>query len=401
MPKLSDSMTEGTIVAWLKSDGERVARGEEIVEIETDKAIIAYAAEAEGVLEVLAPVGATLPLGTAIARIGVQPEGASPIVEPSSTSTLPRAHDSGDREAGASPRDSILSTIAGRTPRTVSEARASNVSPVARRRAEQLGIDLSLVIGTGPDGRIVKADVDAKANSDAGDTDTGMVTVRTLSSIQKTIARRMSEAHTAIPDFSVSIDVDMDAATDLRAQLKATAPPSSPAPSLNDMIVKASALALREYPRVNASYRDSAIEMHQSINIGLAVATHDALIVPTIHDADRRSLRDLSEQSRTLAARARAGEITPQDLGGGTFTVSNLGMYGITAFVAVINPPQTAILAVGAVRDEAVVSRGRVAPGKRLTLTLSCDHRLVYGAEAAQFLACIKALLEAPQLLVP
>jgi pyruvate dehydrogenase E2 component (dihydrolipoamide acetyltransferase) len=234
-----------------------------------------------------------------------------------------------------------------------------------------------------------------------GDTDKGLLTVRTLSSIQRTIVRKMSEAHMAIPDFAVSIDVDMDAATGLRAQLKETAPPSSPAPSLNDMVVKATALALREHPRLNASYGNFAIQMYERINIGLAVATHDALIVPTIHDADRLSLHDLSEQSRTLAARARAGEIMPQDLSGGTFTVSNLGMYGVTAFIAVINTPQTAILAVGAVRDEAVVSRGRIVPGKRLTLTLSCDHRLVYGAEAAQFLARIKALLQAPQLLVP
>jgi pyruvate dehydrogenase E2 component (dihydrolipoyllysine-residue acetyltransferase) len=393
MPKLSDSMTEGTIVAWLKSSGERVARGEEIVEIETDKAIIAYAVEAEGVLEILEPVGATLPLGTAIARIGVQVEGASP-------------------------PDPILSTTAVRAQSTPPDARASNVSPVARRRAEQLGVDLSLVIGTGPAGRIVKADVDAKVDPDAaltdasdrarstvelspGDTEKGMLTVRTLSSIQRTIVRKMSEAHMAIPDFAVSIDVDMDVATDLRAHLKATAPPSSPAPSLNDMVVKATALALRDHPRLNASYGNLTIEMYERINIGLAVATHDALVVPTIHDADRLSLRDLSEQSRTLAARARAGEIMPQDLSGGTFTVSNLGMYGVTAFIAVINTPQTAILAVGAVRDEAVVSRGRIAPGKRLTLTLSCDHRLVYGAEAAQFLARIKALLQAPQLLVP
>ncbi|MCW2954003.1 MAG: catalytic domain of component of various dehydrogenase complexe, partial [Conexibacter sp.] len=233
------------------------------------------------------------------------------------------------------------------------------------------------------------------SGGDAG-TGKGEVTVQELTRLQTTVARRMAESKATVPEFTVTTEVDMAPAVELRSQLRSVATPEAPAPSFNDMVVKASALALREYPRANGSYKDGRFELYSRVNVGVAVAAQDALIVPTVFDADRKSLGQISRDARALAARVRAGQITPPELSGGTFTVSNLGMFGTTEFTAVINAPQAAILAVGALRDVPVVADGAVVPGRRMSITLSCDHRILYGADAAQFLARIRALLEAP-----
>jgi pyruvate dehydrogenase E2 component (dihydrolipoamide acetyltransferase) len=300
-------------------------------------------------------------------------------------------------------------------------------SPIARRMAREMGLELAEVAGTGPGGRIVKADVEAAgggaqpeapaaepepepepapepekreapapvSSGEGGASGRGDTTHQDLSRLQQTVARRMAESKATAPDFVLNVDVDMDAAVELRKQLKAAAG-DQPAPSFNDFVVKASALALKDFPRANGAYRDGKFELYSRINVGVAVAAQDALVVPTVFDADRKSLGQIAREARALADRVRAGKITPPELSSGTFTVSNLGMFGIDHFVAVLNPPQAAILAVGAMKPSAVVEDGEVKVKAIAKLTLTCDHRILYGADAAQFLARIRELLENP-----
>jgi len=217
-----------------------------------------------------------------------------------------------------------------------------------------------------------------------------------LSRTQQTIARRMAESRATVPDFTLHADVDMDQAWEGRAALKASAAEGAVVPSFNDLVVKACALALREFPRVNGAYKDGRFELYSRVNVGVAVAAPDGLVVPTVFDADRRTLGEIARDTRALAARVRDGTITPPELSGATFTVSNLGMYGVREFVAVLNPPQAAILSVGAVEERPVVRDGAVVPGRRMSVALACDHRILYGADAAEFLGRVRALLEAP-----
>jgi pyruvate dehydrogenase E2 component (dihydrolipoamide acetyltransferase) len=283
--------------------------------------------------------------------------------------------------------------------------------------AKDLGVELSSLEGSGPGGRIVKSDVEAAAKDGApeeapaeeeapeeapqpvvsGDTGSGRgaTTTEDLTRLQQTIARRMAESKATAPDFVITCEVDMDAAVGFRTQLK-SASGEDPAPSFNDFVVKASALALKEFPRANGAYRDGKFELYSRINVGIAVAGQDALIVPTIFDADNKSLGQISREARALAERVRAGKITPPELSSGTFSVSNLGMFGIKRFTAVINPPQAAILAVGEMTPRPVVRDGEITVRPVMELTLSCDHRILYGVDAAQFLGRIRERLENP-----
>jgi pyruvate dehydrogenase E2 component (dihydrolipoamide acetyltransferase) len=283
--------------------------------------------------------------------------------------------------------------------------------------AKDLGVELSSLEGSGPGGRIVKSDVEAAAKDGAaeeapaeedekkevpqpvvsGDAGSGRgaTTTEDLTRLQQTIARRMAESKATAPDFVITCEVDMDAAVDFRRQLKSAAG-EDPAPSFNDFVVKASALALKEFPRANGAYRDGKFELYSRINVGIAVAGQDALIVPTIFDADNKSLGQISRDARALAERVRAGKITPPELSSGTFSVSNLGMFGIKRFTAVINPPQAAILAVGEMTPRPVVRDGEITVRPVMELTLSCDHRILYGTDAAQFLGRIRERLENP-----
>ncbi len=270
-------------------------------------------------------------------------------------------------------------------------------SPLARRLARQSQIDLRGVTGSGPGGRIVKADLEAAAEpAPVARGAKGVVTTVQPSRIQVQIAQRMAESKATIPDFTLHAEVDMEQAVGFRAQLRKAGRSGETLPSYNDMVVKACALALREHPRANAAYRDGAFELYQRVNVGIAVAADDSLIVPTVFDADRKSLLDIAREARTLAERVRSRQITPAELSGGTFTVSNLGMYGVTDFAAIINPPQAAILAVGELREVPVVRDGQVVPGSRMSIVLTCDHRILYGAPAADFLARVRQLLEQP-----
>jgi pyruvate dehydrogenase E2 component (dihydrolipoamide acetyltransferase) len=473
MPRLSDSMEEGTILKWLKAEGDEITRGDELVEIETDKATMTYEADSAGTLSIVAQEGDTLPIGEVIARIGAGGEApAGDGAQAEATQEAEASGNGGPSEAppAAAPAATAEPPAAAPEPEPAAAESAApspegnggraKASPVARRIAREQGIDLSALQGTGPGGRIVKADVEAATRSHPptpttegapqaaapaettpaetapaeaapaapaepaapaaepqtapaaaappppggrgpilAETGTakGDVSVQELTRTQQVIARRMAESKATVPEFTIATDVDMEGAVELRKQLKAAAETvSGVVPSYNDMVVKASALALREYPRANGSYKDGHFELYSRVNIGVAVAAQEALVVPTVFDADRKSLGEIARDARALAERVRANAVTPPELSGGTFTVSNLGMFGVTEFSAVINPPQAAILAVGIMEPRGVVREGEIVARNIMTITLVCDHRILYGADAAQFLARIKALLEQP-----
>jgi pyruvate dehydrogenase E2 component (dihydrolipoamide acetyltransferase) len=395
MPRLSDSMEEGTIVQWLVEEGAAVELTQELVDIETDKATMTYESEFAGVLQQLAGEGETVAVGQPIAEIAAE---------------------------GAGPAASVAGN--GAAPREAQTAVRPKATPLARRIATDRGLDLATVQGTGPFGRIVAADVRAPTrgrdeapapersrsvtiadaetaqavepapSAEADITGRG-VTRESLSRAQTLIARRMAQAKATMPEFTVTMDVDMDGCVELRDRLKDLGADSAP-PSLNDMIIKACALALRRHPRVNGAYREDSFELYAQVNIGIAVATEGSLLVPTIRAADRKSLGTIASEAAALVRRARDGELTPPELAGGTFTISNLGMYGVSSFTAVLNPPQAAILAVGAAEERAVVRDGAVVAARRMTATLTCDHRIVYGTDAAAFLADVRQELERP-----
>jgi pyruvate dehydrogenase E2 component (dihydrolipoamide acetyltransferase) len=471
MPRLSDSMEEGTVLKWLVEEGGEVKRGEPLVEIETDKANMTYESDTDGTLiEVVAQEGDTLSIGEVIARIG-DPSEAGGNGKPSAKEEEPAEEDDGgedraeaeaeggedaaedredeDREkagavaeadqgetrGGAGAGDGGGETQAGGGAATKTRAPSGNgagdgervkASPVARRMARELGVELARLEGSGPGGRIVKADVQAAAEGDgAGDGGAaveapareeerapavaeerapepqrseagakGEAEIQELTRLQQTVARRMAESKATAPDFSISLTVDMTQAVELRKRLKEVA---DPAPSFNDMVVKAAAIALTEHPRVNGAYRDGKFELYKNVNIGIAVAAMDALVVPTVFDADRKSLGQISRDARAAAEKVRDRTITPPELSGATFTVSNLGMFGIEQFTAIINPPQASILTVGKLaKQPAVDDSGRIVARDQMSLSLVCDHRILYGADGAQFLARVKDLLEQP-----
>jgi pyruvate dehydrogenase E2 component (dihydrolipoyllysine-residue acetyltransferase) len=577
MPRLSDSMEEGTVLKWLVDEGGEVKRGEPLVEIETDKANMTYDADTDGVLvEIVAQEGDTLEIGEIIARIGdageakggggeaeeggeeatggdaeeaesggeeaeggegeeeaesgdeetgegdereevaaegdgdeakgdeVAAEGDGDEAEPgeageeaaegdaeagegedgsedgdepeeSAEEGDAAAAEAGGEDEGAGDEDEAAAaegeeaavagaeggggeTQAGAGTATREKTSTGNgdgrvkASPVARRMARDLGVELAELEGTGPGGRIVKADVqaaaengggkagvaekgkaetadgggdgkgdaeaakkekkgkkkDKKADDKAEKKDTakedkgekaeagvkGHVKVEELTRLQQTVSRRMAESKATAPDFSIALTVDMTAAVALRERLKEI---SDPVPSFNDMVVKACAGALREHPRVNGSYRDGKFELYDRVNVGIAVAAMDALVVPTIFDADQKSLGQITRDARAVIGKVKDKTVTPPELSGGTFTVSNLGMFGIEQFTAIINPPQAAILTVGKLEKKpAVDDKGKLVARDQMVLTLVCDHRILYGADGAEFLARVKDLLEQP-----
>jgi pyruvate dehydrogenase E2 component (dihydrolipoamide acetyltransferase) len=414
MPRLSDSMEEGTILTWLKQVGDEIAVGDELVEIETDKANMAYEADVGGTLqEILAQEGETLPIGTPIARIGEN--GNGPSAEGQSARPAGPAA-AGDPPSPATTQETVPPTTSPTGDSDEADGDRIKASPLARRLAKEKGLELASLHGSGPGGRIVKSDVEGAAASTgpapstqpegagpvapaAGpsiETAKGETRVQELSKLQQTIARRMAESKATAPHFYLTIEIDMGKAVEARAALKGAAREGEVVPSFNDMVVKACAIALREFPKANGAYRDGRFELYSRVNVGVAVAAEEALVVPTIFDADRKGLRQIAEDARTVAAKVRDGSVTPPELSGGTFTVSNLGMYGIDSFEAVINMGQAAIFAVGAIREAPAVRDGEIVPAQLMKATIACDHRILYGAEGAEFLARVKALLEEP-----
>jgi pyruvate dehydrogenase E2 component (dihydrolipoamide acetyltransferase) len=384
MPRLSDSMEEGTLLAWLKSDGDRIEVGDELVEIETDKATMTYESPAAGILEVLIGEGESVEVDRPIARVGTGAER-----QPEQEAPRPPAITQGG-QTPASPRTSMRAT------------------PLARRVAAEHRVDLGSLTGTGPRGRVTRGDVLASIGQHVPAPPAPSVaaleptrprsngSIQAFTRVQQTIAQRMSQVKATVPDFQVQTEVTVDTILELRGQMK-EAPQVTP--SINDFIVKAAALALREFPLLNSSFAEDGVELHSAINIGVAVAADGALIVPTVTYADARSIGSIATEVKRLAAAVRDGSITASELSGATFTISNLGMYGMTAITPIINAPQAAILGVGAARAVLARVAGEIIERQLMTLTLSSDHRVVYGADAAQFLTRIHELLEKPLLL--
>jgi len=418
MPKLSDTMEEGTIVEWKKKTGDPVKKGEVIAEVESDKATFDLESEADGVLNILVEQGVPAKIGAPIARIGdagaptpaatggTSPRGGE--VKPKEAPKAEKATPPPPQPPPSQPAPQPASATNGSDSAATVEVKAS---PLARRLASELGVNLATIQGSGPEGRIVKEDVEAAAAGKAAPVRAPSPTpprpsgpdveVVEPNRMQATIARRMAEAKSTIPEFTVTVEARVDLAVSMRQQLKDSVPGAEKV-TMTDFLVRASALALRKFPEVNSSWVDGKFQRKRRISIGLAVAPSQGmgLLVPVVHDADVKDLIQISIESRQVIERARSGRPAEGDLSGATFSISNLGMYGVDEFTAIINPPEAAILAVGAIEDVAVVDAGRIVPGKVMRMTLSVDHRVFYGATAAQFMAEVKRLIENPVTLV-
>jgi pyruvate dehydrogenase E2 component (dihydrolipoamide acetyltransferase) len=416
LPRLGQGMESGTIVKWLKSEGDKVEKGEALYELDTDKVTQEVEAEASGVLLKIAISEGEVEVGRTIAVIGEQGEKVE--VEPNEPAgngsagqeVADDAQEEGsparareqERERGrrASEGDMGEQVTEIRQPAGDNGGRIK-ASPLARRIARERGIDLSAVAGTGPDGRVVAEDVERTAASGAPIAPAQAlavegVEVQQLSSMRKTIARRLTEAWQA-PVFQLSVTVDMGRALDLRKRL-VELNDDGVKPTISDLLTKVSASALMRHRAVNGLYKGDAVELYPTANIGIAVAVPNGLVVPVIPGCERKSIAEIAAARATVVDRARSGKLQQSDLDGGTFTISNLGMYGVERFIAVLNPPQAAILAVGSIEERVVAVDGQPAVRPRMEITLTCDHRAVDGATGAEFLRDLKAFLEEPGL---
>ena len=414
MPKLGFDMAEGLLSEWVKKAGDSVAEGETIAIIETDKASVEVPAFRAGVLyQILVQAGTSVPIGTPIAVIGSPGE----TVDLAALGVAPATSPAAPEAPGAAVQPVAVEepAVAGPAAPAPAEGGRLAASPVALRMAAELGIDMRQVTGTGPEGRIIKRDIEeyvekharpiAKAPAlslltPASEPTAEGYRTESLTPMRQTIGRRMVESKQQAPHFYITMDVDMGAAMAMRAQLNGLLAEDEKI-SVNDLLTKAAAIALRQFPNINASFAGNEIRIHDQINIGIAVAREAGLLTVVIHDCDRKSLAQIARDARDLINHAREGRMKVDDMVGGTFTISNLGMFDVEDFIAIINPPQAAILAVGAVKRVPVVdSNGQLAVGTRMKITISADHRVTDGAEAARFLQALKAALEGPMRLV-
>ena len=388
LPRLGQGMEAGTIVRWLKSEGDMVEKGEPLYELDTDKVTQEVEADAGGVLlKILAGEGEEIEVGKRIAVIGEEGEEVAADEEPA-----PKAEEKPkESETEPEPERDEPTEDAHQTARTDGRIKAS---PLARRIARERSIDLASLIGTGPDGRIVVEDVERAAAAPAYAPAAAApleAEVVPLTSLRKTIARRLTEAWQA-PAFQISMSADMTRSLALRERIR------DQGVTVTDVLTKLAAIALLRHREVNAQFADDELRLFPSAHIGLAVATERGLIVPVQREVERKSLVQIAAERKEIVQRTREGKLSQEDLEGGTFTISNLGMYGVEIFTAVLNPPQAAILAVGAIEEKAVVENGDLVARPLMAMTLTCDHRAVDGAKAAEFLRELKTLLEEPGL---
>ncbi len=405
MPKLGFDMAEGTLVRWLRKPGDTIQKGEVLAEIETDKATVEVESTLAGtVLSLLADEGAVVPVNTPIAVIGQAgetPESIQP-------AALPAAKPKEVSPAKAP----VGSPLPGREVPAPPEGGKVKASPLARKIAQGAALDLAQIRGSGPGGRIVRRDIEALLQRGTGSQETaspvsgaaapvaaGSDEIIPLSRLRQAIGRRMTEAKTGIPHFYVTHEYRLDALLDMRAQFNKIVPEDEKI-SVNDFIVKAAALTLRQFPNLNASFQGESVLRHGQVQIGVAVAVEGGLLTVVCRDADRKSLRQIAADLKAMANRARAGKVRPEDIEGSTFSISNLGMFEVENFAAIINPPEAAILAVGSARETAVVEAGSLKPGWRMKATISVDHRVSDGAEAARFMQALALYLEEPLRLV-
>jgi pyruvate dehydrogenase E2 component (dihydrolipoamide acetyltransferase) len=444
MEALSPTMEEGRLVKWLKNEGDQIKSGETLAEVETDKAIMELVARGDGVLRKrLLPENEAAPVGQLIAVIAAADENIDSIVggassspvaaapapadvaaktsESAGASSVPKTPAQAQGEASTPPQEKVASAPPGTAqparpaapaPAPVSGANGGRTrsSPLARRMASENGLDLQAVQGSGPGGRIIKRDVEAAVSSGIGNRESAIARQPAsaapgedfrdvaLTQIRKTIARRLSESIGPIPTFYLTAEFDMERVAEMRTAM--TAMGDEFKVSFNDIVLKAVATALAQHPEVNAHWLGDKIRYFNRVHIGMAVAIEDGLITPVIFDADRKRMSEISRESRELAKRARERKLKPDEYTGSTFSVSNLGMFGIDEFTAIINPPEVGILAVGALEEKPVVVDGAVTTRKRMRATMSCDHRVVDGALGAKFLQTLRRLIENPLMLV-
>ena len=392
MPRLSDTMTEGTVAKWHKKVGDAISEGDLLAEIETDKATMEFESFQEGVLlHIGVGESETAEVDCILAILGEHGEDVKALIEADETPVTPEVKEVKEDKA---PLAEIIIEIAAPVKATKSADGRIVASPLAKRLAEEKGIDITAISGSGDGGRVIKRDVDSYqvpvANSVAYQE---LYTEEPVSQMRKVIARRLAESKFTAPHFYLSISVDMDNAISARKAINAL--PDTKV-SFNDLIVKACAMALREHPTVNSSWRADVIRRNQHVNIGVAIAVEDGLLVPVVRYTDTKSLSDISTEVKEYAQKAKDKKLQPADWEGSTFTISNLGMFGIDEFTAIINTPDACILAVGGIQQIPVVKDGQVVPGNVMKLTLSCDHRVVDGASGAAFLNMLKTYLQNP-----
>ena len=406
MPRLSDTMTEGTVAKWHKKVGDAISEGDLLAEIETDKATMEFESFQEGVLlHIGVEEASTAPVDCILAILGEKGEDISAVIEADAAPVIeekveePKQVEK-DTSVKVDPIETpkVSSPVIESSPSVVVSNSTSNgrvkASPLAKRLAKEKGVDISLISGSGEGGRVVKRDVD---NYQSGVVRTGLTEERyseePVSQMRKTIARRLSESKFTAPHFYLSISVDMDNAISSRKAINAKLGHKI---SFNDIIVKASAMSLREHPTVNSSWRGDVIRRNEHVNVGVAVAVEEGLLVPVVRYTDTKTLSEISKEVKAFAQGAKEKKLQPADWEGSTFTISNLGMFGIDEFTAIINTPDACILAVGGIQQVPVVKEGQIVPGNVMKLTLSCDHRVVDGASGAAFLQSLKAYIENP-----
>jgi pyruvate dehydrogenase E2 component (dihydrolipoamide acetyltransferase) len=409
MPKLSDTMTEGTVAAWHKKVGDKVKSGELLAEIETDKATMEFESYVDGVLLYIGvEKGKTVAVDALLAVFGeagedvtaiVAAEGAAPVAKEEAPVAAAPAPSAPVVEAPkpVAPVAAAPVSVPASAPKPVNDGRM-RVSPLAKKLAEDKGLPLQYIPGSGDGGRIVRRDIDAFMAGAAVQSANAVesFTEENVSQMRKTIARRLAESKFTAPHFYLTMEIDMGRAVEARAAMNAA---TGSKVSFNDMVIKATSLALKQHPKVNSSWRGDTIRYNHHVHMGVAVAVDEGLLVPVVRFADTKSLAQINQEVKVFVDKAKNKKLQPSDWEGNTFTISNLGMFGIEEFTAIVNPPDACILAVGAIREVPVVKNGAVVPGHTMKLTLSCDHRVVDGASGSAFLQTLKAMLEEPVLM--
>ena len=430
MPRMSDTMEEGVIVEWLKNEGEEVEIGETIAEVETDKATMDLDSVAEGVILHIAVKEGAVPIDGIIAIIGEKGEEWESLLNEAPPAANGSTNGTAPAEVETSTATTTVEAPAQAAPATTGDDRIK-ASPLAKSMAKGLGIDLNAVTGSGDNGRIVKRDIEAAAqNRTTAPAPTPVAVPETpatapapaapveetpavvpftfsgggdnfedvpVSQMRKVIARRLGESKFSAPHFYLTVEINMGKAKELRTRLKEIAPTKI---SFNDLVIKAAATALRQHPAVNSSWLEDKIRLNKEVHMGVAVAVEDGLLVPVVRYADIKTLSQINTEVRELAGRAKNRRLKPEEMAGNTFTISNLGMFGIEEFTAIINPPDACILAVGTIVEKPIVEDGEIRIGSMMKVTLSCDHRVVDGATGAQFLQTFKEILEEPMRLL-
>ncbi len=413
MPRMSDTMEEGNIVGWIAKVGDKVSPGDVLAEVETDKATMELESFYEGTLLYIGVEEGTIAVNAVLAVIGEEGEDYEVALAAEEANSTEETSETEKTEPATETAAESSSSTASATPAPAAhETVASNsdtrikASPLAKSIAKEAGVNIEAITGSGDQGRIIKKDVEAYIESGAGSSSSAPVQKESLraatdftygdvpvSQMRKTIARRLGESKFSAPHFYLTMEIDMDNAVQARKDINET---SEVRISFNDLVVKAAAVALRKHPSINSSWFGDKITYHQDINVGVAVAVPDGLLVPVVRDTDLKSLSMINQEVKELAGKAKSKKLSMEEMSGNTFTISNLGMFGIDEFTAIINPPDACIMAVGGIIEKPVVKNGEIVVGKTMKVTLSCDHRVVDGASGAAFLQTFKSMLEQP-----